>query len=191
MEFTLIEKLGNTGKDGETYLIKNGNKFYALKKYKNKKSVNKIVKEAQLQYEASILGISPKIYECNLDKKYVIMDKLDINLFSLLKRKKGKLSIRNQKKIIQIIRLLDNINIFHGDPNPANFMFRNDKLYIIDFGFSKKINKTLIKKLATNTPNMDYMILGFILKCKELFKNSNYTHLKKFISKNNIIKFQL
>ena len=58
---------------------------------------------------------------------------------------------------------LDKINIFHGDPNPANFMIKDGKLYIIDYGFAKIIDKKLYKKLRTNTPNNKFMILGFII----------------------------
>ena len=191
MKYKILEQLGNTGKEGTTYKVKFRGKYYAMKKFKKKKSINKIVKEAQLQHLASLKGIAPKIKECNLDDKYIVMDLLDYNLFALLSKRSGRLSIQKQKEIIQLLKLLDANNIFHGDPNPANFMIKDGKLYIIDFGFSKEINKKLIKKLHTNTPNIDFMILGFILKCKESFSNVNYSHLKKFLSKENLLKFDL
>jgi len=191
MNFVLLEQLGNNGKEGRTFNIKVKSKYYALKKFKKSKSKNNILKEARFQHTASLREISPKIYECNLDDKHIIMDKLDKNLFKVLKKNNGKLSIKYQKEIVRLINSLDNINIFHGDPNPANFMFKNSKLYIIDYGFAKIIDQKLCKKLQTKTPNKKFMILGFILKCKESFENTNYTHLKKYLTKNDIDKFNL
>ena len=191
MNFTLLEQLGNNGKEGKTFNIKVKRKYYALKKFKRTKSKNNILKEARFQHTASLHGISPKIYECNLDSKHIIMDKLDTSLFKILRKNNGKLSIKYQKELIRIINLLDKINIFHGDPNPANFMIKDGKLYIIDYGFAKIIDKKLYKKLRTNTPNNKFMILGFILKCKDSFTNVNYTHLKKYLNRNDINKFNL
>lgn len=191
MNFILLEQLGNTGKEGKTFKIKSKNKFYALKKFKKRKSKANILKEARFQHTASLSGISPKIYECNLDDKHIIMTKLDTNLFKILKDSKGKLSIKYQKEIVRIINSLDKINIFHGDPNPANFMLKDGKLYIIDYGFAKITDTKLQVKLKTKTPNKKFMILGFILKCKESFGDVNYSHLKKFLTKEERLRFNL
>jgi len=191
MNFILLEQLGNNGKEGQAFNIKVKSKYYALKKFKKAKSKNNILKEAQLQHTASLKGISPNIYECNLDKKYIIMDKLDTNLFKILRKNNGKLSIKYQKEIVRIINMLDKINIFHGDPNPANFMIKDGKLYIIDYGFAKIIDQKLYKKLQTTVPNKKFMLLGFILKCKDSFSNTNYTYLKKYLNEDDINKFNL
>ena len=98
------------------------------------------------------------------------MEKLDRTFFDVYKEKKGIISNDLQNNIVKIVNLLDRIGIFHGDPNPANFMIKNDKVYIIDFGFSKKINEDLIKQYGKN-PNNTFMILGLLLKLKETFGN--------------------
>ena len=36
MDFTILDQLGNNGKDGKTYRIKVKRKYYAMKKFKNK-----------------------------------------------------------------------------------------------------------------------------------------------------------
>jgi hypothetical protein len=71
-------------------------------------------------------------------------------------------------------------------------MYKDKKLYIIDFGMSKEIDEKLIKKLGTKTPNLDLMTLGFILKLKE-FKCpfSSYSYLIKHIKEDEIQKFKL
>ena len=71
-------------------------------------------------------------------------------------------------------------------------MYKKNKLYMIDFGMSKKIDDKLIKKLKTNTPNMSLMNLGFILKLKELnCPKTSYSYLMKFLSDENIKKLKL
>jgi hypothetical protein len=47
-------------------------------------------------------------------------------------------------------------------------MYKNKKIKIIDFGFSKEITTGFIKKFGTSTPNIDIMLAGFIIKLKEM-----------------------
>jgi hypothetical protein len=71
-------------------------------------------------------------------------------------------------------------------------MFKDKKLYIIDFGMSKEIDDKLIKKLGTDTPNLHLMNLGFILKLKELqCLESSYSHLLTYVSDTEKEKFNL
>jgi len=170
--------LGN-GKDGIVYTLLYRNKEYAVKQFKPAKSLNKIQLEADLQKKAARFGISPKVKECNLDKRYIRMEKLDKSLYKFMKEKHGKLPIRYQKAIVNIANKLDKIGIFHNDPNIANFMINDGKLYIIDYGFAKPINDRIISKY-TKLPNKKYMIWGFLLKCREEFgPDIKYSHLSK------------
>ena len=173
--------LGN-GKDGIVYTLLYRGREYAVKQFKPTKSLNRIQLEANLQQKAARVGLSPKVKECNLDKRYIRMDKLDSSLYKLMHKKGGKLSIKYQKAIVEMANKLDKIGIFHNDPNIANFMIKDGKLYIIDYGFAKPINKTIIKKY-TSTPNKKYMIWGFLLKCREEFgPDIKYSYLSKSLS---------
>ena len=170
--------LGN-GKDGIVYTLLYRGREYAVKQFKPQKSLNKIQLEADLQTRAANIGISPKVKECNLDKRYIRMDKLDKSLYKLMQKKGGKLPIKYQKSIVEMADKLDKLGIFHNDPNIANFMIKGDKLYIIDYGFAKPINTRIIKKY-TNTPNKKYMVWGFLLKCREEFgPDIKYSYLSK------------
>ena len=93
--------LGN-GKDGIVYTLLYRGREYAIKQFKPQKSLNKIQLEADLQRKAAKIGISPKVKECNLDKRYIRMDKLDKSLYKLMQNKGGKLSIKYQKAIVEI-----------------------------------------------------------------------------------------
>ena len=141
-----------------------------MKQFNPNKSSNNIKKEVEFGKIASKYGISPKIIDVNYSQKYIIMEKLDRTFFDVYKEKKGIIGNDLQNNIIKIVNLLDRIGIFHGDPNPANFMIKNNRVYIIDFGFSKKINEELIKQYGKN-PNHTFMILGLLLKLKETFGN--------------------
>jgi tRNA A-37 threonylcarbamoyl transferase component Bud32 len=182
--YKIISSLGERGKEGKVFLVRKRGRDYAMKQFKSTKSGNMIEREAQLQSRASEIGISPKVLSYDKENKVIIMEKMDYNLFDILRKTNGKLQKKIQEDIVSIIKNLDKAKIFHNDPSPLNFMFKNDKLYIIDFGFAKPIDSKLSKKLS-DQPNMDYMIIGFLLKIKKIFPDSNYTHLKKFISKEN------
>ena len=111
------------------------------------------------------------------------MDKLDYTLFDILKENKGYLSEEYQQMIVNVVYVLDRIGIFHGDPNLGNFMLKKgkkDKWYIIDFGFSKEINQRLINKYNTDKPNQKFMIVGLLLKIKEITGKVNLNQYKVF-----------
>jgi len=57
-------------------------------------------------------------------------------------------------------------------------MIKNGKIFIIDFGFAKNIDDQLIKQHGS-TPNKSFMILGLILKLRDLFgENIDCSYLK-------------
>ena len=69
---------------------------------------------------------------------------------------------------------------------------KDNKIYIIDFGFSKEINQKFIKKVGAENPNVTLMLIGFILKLKELnFDNLCWKYLKQYVSQENIDKFKI
>jgi serine/threonine-protein kinase len=191
-KYEKIEKLG-TGKEGTTYLVKcTDGREYAMKCFKSNKSSAKMRLEVELQTLASYAGISPKIYEMDTVSKYIVMRRMDHHLYENIKKNNGLLKLNEQKQIVNILKKLDDIKVFHADSNILNYMYYDKKLYIIDFGMSKHIDEKLTKKLGTSTPNIDYGVLGLILKLKELNCPPNsYEHFLKFVSEDNKKKFRL
>ena len=181
-----IKQLGITGKEGTVFLVKDkkdGNE-YAMKMFKKGKSEKTLKKEINLQKTFEKFGITPKIHDFNIYFKFFVMERMDYSLLDYLKQNNGQMSEDIQKQIINLFKKLDKIKVFHGDANPLNFMFKGNQLYIIDFGFGNEINSKLIQKHNTNTPNMNFMPLGLVLKIKELFKNDvKYYYLEKYIPK--------
>ena len=192
-KYEKIKQLGEKGKEGVTYLVKTSKgKEYAMKTFKKNKSSLKLKKEAKLQDMASEYGISPKVIEIDTVSKYIVMEKLDNHLLDIIKKQKRDITKSQQKQIINIFKGLDKAKVFHGDSNILNYMFKDKKLYIIDFGMSKEIDDKLIKKLGTDTPNLDLMNLGFILKLKELqCLESSYSHLLTYVRDTEKEKFNL
>jgi len=189
-----IKKLGNTGKDGIVYLVEGKNcKKYAMKTFKQTKSLKKIELEYDLQKQASKYMISPRVKELNLEDKYIVMEKLDKHLTDVIETQKGNLTIKQQERLIDIYNKLDVCRVFHGDSNILNYMISDDNIiYIIDFGMSKPIDDKLKKTLKTDTPNLTLMTLGFVLKLKENnCPPSSYKYLLNYISNENKIKFRL
>jgi tRNA A-37 threonylcarbamoyl transferase component Bud32 len=187
-------QLGNKGKEGTTYLVtdQKNNKF-AMKTFRKTKASSTLKTEYKLQKRSSKFGISPCVYEYDTISKYIVMDILDGgHLLDILKKQKGTLLRYQQKRILFIYKQLDKAGVFHGDANLTNYMMKGKDIYIIDYGFSKPIDEKLIKKLGTSTPNMDLMLLGFVLKLKELkCSSSSYKYLLPHISLENREKFQL
>lgn len=193
-KYEIIKQLGKEGKDGITYLVKDkkGNE-YALKKFKDNKFPNSIKKEVELQKLASKEGICPKIIDFDTTGcKYIVMEKLDDHLTDKITSNKGVISKRDQKQLISIFKKLDKAGVFHADSNALNYMFKGGKLYIIDFGMSKRIDDNLLKELNTKQPNMDLMLLGFILKLKERnCPEKSYSVLLDYLDREIRRKFNL
>ena len=120
------------------------------------------------------------------------MERMDEHLFDVMKRQKGNLTEFQQKQLMDIFIKLDESNVFHGDSNILNYMLKNDKIYIIDFGMSKLIDLKFKKKLKEERPNYTLMNLGFIIKLKELkCPETAYSYLISFVSEENKIKYGL
>ena len=186
-----IGELGHKGKEGRTYLVRNEkNREYAMKTFSRRKSSARIIREVSLQRKASNMGVSPSIIEYNLDNKFIVMEKLEKTLLDILKRQKGKLTIKQQRRIMEIFQLLDQAKVFHADPSPLNFMENNKQLYIIDFGMAKDIDKRVIRTHG-ETPNMKLGVLGFVLKLKALDPNINCSHMLKYVNSETRQKFKI
>ena len=178
------EQLGNTGKDAKTYRVtdKFGNE-YAMKVFKKTKSGKKISEEVALQKVCSNADISPKIIDYDTENKFIVMEKMDGHIFDVIHKQYGIITEDQQKQVIRLFKTLDKIHVFHGDANLMNYMYRGSKLYIIDFGYGKEIDDAQIKKLGTSTPNMEIMLLGFVMKLKDMrCPSESYSYLVKFLS---------
>lgn len=166
-QYKRIRQIGNTGKDGTVYLTMKNNNEYAMKTFNKQTKKKNIDNEIKYQQIASNIGVAPKIIDSNSSEKYIVMEKMNSHIVDYITSKKGFLSKKYQLRLIEIFKKLDDSKIFQSDPNILNYMLKNNRLYMIDFGMCKPINKQLIAKLGTEQPNMKYTLLSFICKLKE------------------------
>lgn len=167
--FEYIEQLGHAGKDAQTFSAYDKKRnIVAVKIFKNKISPKKIAQEAQLQMICAKHSISPKVIEYSGTGKYIAMEKMDKTLYQVIIEQNGILTLSQQKQLANIFKTLDKCKVFHADPNPLNFMCKNGKWYIIDFGFAKKIDSKIIKENG-KTPNQTMMPIGLVLQLRLLF----------------------
>jgi len=185
------EQLGEKGKEGITFLVttKDGTE-YAMKTFRKQKSSTNLRKEAELQKMAADVGASPNVIDIDTVSKYIVMEKMDKHLVDLMKQQEGILTKQQQKQIITIYKKLDKAGVFHGDANLLNYMYKGNKLYIIDFGLAKEITSALIKKLGTESPNIQIMTLGMALKLRDLkCPPSSYSYIVKNLTDDQRIQF--
>ena len=91
-KYTILGQLGSPGKEGTTFLVKNkrGDE-YAMKMFPKQKSVNMLLKEAGFQKQVSRHGLAPCVKEVDEENKYIVMEKLDKNLFDIVKKNNGEI----------------------------------------------------------------------------------------------------
>jgi len=192
-KYTRIRQLGNKGKEGITYLVVDRkNREFAMKTFRRTKSSKTLKIEYKLQKKAASVGVAPRVVEYDSVSKYIVMEKMDHHLVDVMKKQKGNLKRSQQYEILNIFKKLDEVGVFHADSNILNYMIKGNKIYIIDFGFSKEINEKLVKKLGTSTPNIRMMTLGLVLKLREMnCPPSSWKYLKKRLSDEDIQQFRI
>ena len=144
-KYNIIKQLGDAGKEGITFLVerKKDKKEFAMKTFKKTKSKKNILHEANCQNMASKTGICPKVIDIDLENNFIVMERLENHLYEVMKKQNGILTKSQQQQIYNIFKKLDDANVFHADSNILNYMFKDDKLFIIDFGMSKIIDEKL------------------------------------------------
>lgn len=192
--YVKIESInGPNGKPGSCFKVKKGrgHKVFVMKVYKSNKSEAALETEIQLQDLVSKKKIAPAIRDCSMEHKYIIMDMLDTSLKTILITK-GGLDKHQQKMLLNIHLCLDRVGVFHGSPKLTNYMYKEDKFYIIDFGDARSITAKLCEKLNTDTPNTTVMTAGLIINLKkENYPASSYDVLLKSLTKKEREQYNL
>ena len=115
---------------------------------KNKKQIIKFFrKKTQLKKELTNYSnikkydISPHIIKFNINKRYIIYDKLDTGLYELFTE--NKLEYKHIKSIIKLLKTYADIKFKHDDLHLHNFMWdnKNNKFKIIDWEYNYILQK--------------------------------------------------
>jgi tRNA A-37 threonylcarbamoyl transferase component Bud32 len=148
-----VRQLGETGKEGTVWLVEGGDEEHALKQFKKGKSQRTLKCEVDMAIRAGEAGVGPKVVEYSLSKLQIVMQKLDRTLIDVVREQQGRLTEKQQLRILEMYGALGKEGIFHNDPNPLNIMEKNGTLFVIDYGMSKEISSNKFEKYGPN-PNM-------------------------------------
>ena len=149
-KYKLLEKI-NEGNFGTLFTAENYiTKEKVAIKFENKNNYKKSLKnEAKIyQYLGKIDGFSQlKIYGSNESENFIVLNLLGNSLSSFISYYKAfslKTVLLFGIQIISRIKILHDKFLLHRDLKPSNFLFgldnESNKLFLIDFGFSKRYN---------------------------------------------------
>ena len=135
--------LGEKGKEGYALVVKTNRGTMIAKVFKKSKSPKTLLREYEFSKKAGEHGIGPKVYGANTKFKYIMMEMMKETLPQALQRRKLKsIPEKWQIQIYENYKKLDELKIYHNDPNPLNFMLdKNDNMKLIDYGFARKFKK--------------------------------------------------
>lgn len=142
-------KLIKKGAEADIYVTEWQNSDAILKIRKSKNYRNPIldknlrkqrtIKESQTIMEVKSFGIpAPLVYFVNLEKSSILMQRIPGKPIHDLPDSKV---ITLAKQMGNLVGMLHQNGIMHGDLTTSNFIFFQNKVYVIDFGLSQKTIK--------------------------------------------------
>ncbi|KAF0694884.1 Aste57867_14259 [Aphanomyces stellatus] len=153
--FLSLKQIGSGGTSKVFRVLGPDMQTYALKKIKMKKmddiSVtsyqNEINLLKSLQDSPHIIKLLANEMDYKLKVLYVVMEIGEIDLMNKLKElKQNNIVIEENflrivwQQMLQAVNYIHNKRVIHGDLKPANFLFVNGALKLIDFGIAKAIS---------------------------------------------------
>ena len=181
---------GKKGKEGTTFRAGQ----YAVKLFKTTKSGKKISEEAEKQSMAAAFGVSPAVHYVSTTEKFIVMDALKETIVEKGKREKWtSLPEVYAAQLYALCKRLDAAGVVQNDGNPLNLMLDgNGRMYIIDYGFAKKITAA-VKKKRGSQPNVNLTLWHFARQMRHYrFENDLAERIvKKYMKDNSFVDQEL
>ncbi|KDO23738.1 TTK protein kinase [Saprolegnia parasitica CBS 223.65] len=153
--FLSLKQIGSGGSSKVFRVLGPDMQTYALKKIKMKRmddaSVisyeNEIMMLKRLQGSPYIIKLLANEMDYEGKVLYVVMEQGEIDLKDKLKELKNNQIVLEEnflritwQQMLQAVNYIHNQRVIHGDLKPANFLFVNGALKLIDFGIAKAIS---------------------------------------------------
>ncbi|OQR95886.1 xylulose kinase [Thraustotheca clavata] len=165
VKFLNLKQIGSGGSSKVFRVLGPDMQTYALKKIKMKKMDEKSI----ISYENEIMLLkrlqgSPYIIRLLANEMdyvgqaiYVVMEQGEIDLKDKLQElKRNGIAVEENflritwQQMLQAVNYIHNERIIHGDLKPANFLFVNGALKLIDFGIAKAISNDTTNIIREN-----------------------------------------
>ncbi|MBA4460123.1 MAG: Kae1-associated serine/threonine protein kinase [Nitrosopumilaceae archaeon] len=193
-------KLIKKGAEADIYVTEWQNSDAILKIRKSKNYRNPIldknlrkqrtIKESQTIMEVKSFGIpAPLVYFVNLEKSSILMQRIPGKPIHDLPDSKV---ITLAKQMGNLVGMLHQNGIMHGDLTTSNFIFFQNKVYVIDFGLSQKtikpedhaVDLRLIKEIlnSAHAKIMEKAWKNFLTGYKTVVGTSRYLKIIKLVS---------
>lgn len=193
-------KLIKKGAEADIYVTEWQNSDAILKIRKSKNYRNPIldknlrkqrtIKESQTIMEVKSFGIpAPLVYFVNLEKSSILMQRIPGKPIHDLPDSKV---IALAKQMGNLVGMLHQNGIMHGDLTTSNFIFFQNKVYVIDFGLSQKtikpedhaVDLRLIKEIlnSAHAKIMEKAWKNFLTGYRSVVGTSQYLKIIKLVS---------
>ena len=123
-------------------------KSYLLKDIDSQLRKSRTSRECKMLTISRSLGVpTPAVYSVNLDKHMILMDFIPGTQFKQLAGQITRSNLTSlSKRFGQLIALLHEGNVVHGDPTTSNVIVdENSRMWIVDFGLSEMNATTEMK----------------------------------------------
>ena len=193
-------KLIKKGAEADIYVTEWQNSDAILKIRKSKNYRNPIldknlrkqrtIKESQTIMEVKSFGIpAPLVYFVNLEKSSIMMQRIPGKPIHDLPDSKV---ITLAKQMGNLVGMLHQNGIMHGDLTTSNFIFFQNKVYVIDFGLSQKtikpedhaVDLRLIKEIlnSAHAKIMEKAWKNFLTGYRSVVGTARYLKIIKLVS---------
>ena len=193
-------KLIKKGAEADIYVTEWQNSDAILKIRKSKNYRNPIldknlrkqrtIKESQTIMEVKSFGIPvPLVYFVNLEKSSILMQRIPGKPIHDLPDSKV---IALAKQMGNLVGMLHQNGIMHGDLTTSNFIFFQNKVYVIDFGLSQKtikpedhaVDLRLIKEIlnSAHAKIMEKAWKNFLTGYRSVVGTARYLKIIKLVS---------
>lgn len=193
-------KLIKKGAEADIYVTEWQNSDAILKIRKSKNYRNPIldknlrkqrtIKESQTIMEVKSFGIpAPLVYFVNLEKSSILMQRIPGKPIHDLPDSKV---IALAKQMGNLVGMLHENGIMHGDLTTSNFIFFKNKVYVIDFGLSQKtikpedhaVDLRLIKEIlnSAHAKIMEKAWKNFLTGYRSVVGTARYLKIIKLVS---------